>query len=196
MRQRVCLGLLVLAGCYPGPDLPLVDEVPIRASNACAPSRTERVECVLDGDTFDVSACGDELGERVRMLGIDAPEIAHDGNPADCYGDAAGAELRRLLDGRRVTLSFDSQCTDIYGRTLAYVWIAFSELDGDVTPAQAGTTEASLLVNEWMLQQGFAYIYDEDFGHPLRLEQRLANAEGLASARGLGLWSACEAAVP
>lgn len=172
-------------GCYQRPDLlpDRPDEIPLVPEGACAQGREEIAACTLDGDTFDVGACGQDDGERIRMLGIDAPEIEHAPDPADCWGDEAAAELRRLLLGKTVILTFDEDCTDVYGRTLAYVWL----------PGEGEEGEAGLLVNEWMLLEGHARRFDEDWVAPLRLEQRFIDAEASAAARGLGLWGTCPA---
>ncbi len=56
---------------------------------------------VLDGDTFDAT---DSAGGRVRvrLLGIDAPEVAHGESAAECGAAAATRQLGRLVTGRRV----------------------------------------------------------------------------------------------
>jgi micrococcal nuclease len=186
--------LLSLFACVPDslPDW-VKDPIPFEGdAPPCAASRFETVACTLDGDTFDVSLCGEDAGgERIRMLGIDAPEIAHDPDPADCYGDEAAAQLNQLLDGEEVLLSFDTECTDIYGRTLAYVWLAESLDPGD-TGWENSEDEGGTLVNEWMLENGFARVYDEEFVEPIRLMQRMVDAEALAQSRGLGLWASCD----
>lgn len=71
---------------------------------------------VYDGDTLTIN------GERIRIIGLDAPEI---GSGARCASEARAAdearnELRRLLRGAEITLRRDG--TDRYGRTLAYVY--------------------------------------------------------------------------
>lgn len=178
MRASIAVALLA-GGCwYNPPDLPLIDDVPIVPKGSCANERTAHVACVLDGDTFDVGGCGGD-NERIRMLGIDAPEIAHEDSPADCYGPEAEVELRRLLAGAEVLLSFDQECVGFYGRTLAYVWLDVGE-------------EELLNVNEYMLLEGYARVYDEDFGNPIALKDEFLVAQSVAQARGLGLWSACE----
>jgi endonuclease YncB( thermonuclease family) len=88
------------------------------------------------------------------------------------------------LEGERVVLSFDATCTDVYGRTLAYVWLS-SAVD------TAAATDG-VLVNEWMLENGYARLFDEEWVDPLRLQQRLEDAEAGARARGLGLWACPE----
>lgn len=73
----------------------------------------------VDGDTL---RCG---AERVRLIGIDAPEM-----PGHCQGArqcapgdpwASKAALQRLVRGRWVRL--DRHGVDRYGRTLAYPYV-------------------------------------------------------------------------
>jgi hypothetical protein len=35
-------------------------------------------------------------------------------------------------------------------------------------------------------------VYDEEFVEPIRLMQRMVDAEALAQSRGLGLWASCD----
>ncbi len=176
------------SGClWDPPDFPDIGEVPVVANGQCAQSREAKVACVLDGDTLDLETCG--LGERVRFLGIDAPAISHEGDPADCWGDESHQAVEHLLDGKDIILSFDADCEDIYGRTLAYIWLPQDDGESDV-----GSQEIldAMLVNEWILEQGLATIYDGDWTTKIRLEALLLEAESAARARCVGLWSACE----
>lgn len=72
---------------------------------------------VVDGDTL---RCGDE---RVRLIGIDAPELPGHCRPGrDCApGDPfeSKAALERMVQDKRLTI--ERHGTDRYGRTLAYV---------------------------------------------------------------------------
>lgn len=89
------------------------------ASTACAPSTPESEAIsgckVTDGDTI---RCGDE---RVRLLGIDTPEMpGHCRRGRDCVeGDpyAAKRSLEHLIAGRELTIQRVGQ--DRYQRTLA-----------------------------------------------------------------------------
>ena len=197
--MRCVVMTLLLVGCYEPPDLPLIDTVPIVANNACDQDREGDVVCVIDGDTFDIGACGDELGERVRMLGVAAPELASPPNPAECGADAALQELARLTEGERVVLSFDEDCVGIYGRTLAYVWlegtaynqIAISPEVQELTRIRPGQSEPGLLVNEWLIAQGFATLYPEELFGELLFSAELNEAEAVAQADSRGLWSDC-----
>ena len=63
---------------------------------------------VIDGDTFDVSpewAYSGTTGSRVRVAGVNAPELHHDG------GIAAKERLERAVLGCNVVL---------YGQALSY----------------------------------------------------------------------------
>ncbi len=75
-------------------------------------TRSVKVSRVLDGDTIEI-----EGGERVRYLGINAPEL---GQP---FSTEATRENERLVAGRTVNLEFDVQTQDRYERLLAYIWI-------------------------------------------------------------------------
>lgn len=79
---------------------------------------------VLDGDTIRVETLdGRQLG-RVRLLGIDAPELAHPPEPAECYAEDATDILERLAPiGSTIELVTDTAhpSRDRYDRLLRYV---------------------------------------------------------------------------
>jgi micrococcal nuclease len=92
------------------------------ALGACGGEEAKRgagggvVNRVADGDTLEVRVAGDRE-ERVRVLGIDTPELG------DCGADEAAAAARSLALGRRVSLTGDATQAgrDRFGRLLAYV---------------------------------------------------------------------------
>lgn len=209
MRSLIALSLL--AGCYNPPhDLPdfpsLQDGVPILTSeddgrsNACAPDRFARVGCVIDGDTFDVGGCRESDAERIRMLGIDAPETAKPGVPAECGADRATEALEELIDQQVVLLSFDRECTGVFDRTLAYIEIdldiALQIIPEDdvqeVLSLSRADEEAMLNVNVWMLWAGLAERYDAEWVEPLRLDPLLIAAQRLAQSQRRGIWADCK----
>ena len=103
-----CLAVL-LTGCYPTPKAAGGDE-------------QLTVTHVADGDTLTgLDAAGQRV--RVRLLGIDAPEVAHDGEPGECGAEDARRALQRLVLHHVVTLADDPRADriDRYGRRLAYV---------------------------------------------------------------------------
>ena len=84
---------------------------------------TAVVTRVVDGDTIDVAIGGRD--ERVRLLGIDTPEVhVAEGAAPECFGPEASAFTGDLLpDGHRVRLERDVVGRDDYGRLLAYVYL-------------------------------------------------------------------------
>lgn len=206
MRAGVALPL-VLGACYTPPDLPLAPgATPVlggegAAIEVCAPGVEARVACVVDGDTVDVNGCGDEAWRRVRLLGIDAPETGKPGQPEQCGAVSAAQALSRVVAGRTVALTFDATCTDVYGRTLAWVWLDREAAEA-VLPATDVTEvlrmhrweddpTAPVALNTWMLLQGHARRFDEDWVAPLRHELALLAAERTAAGQRRSVWSAC-----
>lgn len=89
---------------------------------ACPASRYDDhgvVREVIDGDTLELFD-----GRRVRLLGINTPELGHDDRPAEPFGEPARTFLESLAaPGSRVKLRFDSERFDRYGRLLAHVFL-------------------------------------------------------------------------
>ncbi len=123
-RSRALLGgALLLLGLCLGPWASLWP-APAQARPAAAPCPADRVDlqgrvaAVADGDTLRLAD-----GRRVRLAGINAPEVAHEGRAAEPHGEEARARLRRLLPpGSRVALRLGQQRQDRYGRLLAHVY--------------------------------------------------------------------------
>lgn len=209
--------MLILAlACYP------LDAVPIVEGPHCAPDAVGYVVRALDGDTVEVLVSAElDVGEpsdgdtaeegtstatggtgklvTVRMLGVDAPEIAHSASEvADCYGDESADSTRDKLEGRQVVLSFDQTCTDKYGRTLAYIFYTDEAASFDLSACGEGActfpddSSASVvaLVNDIVIRLGYARVY-EDFDN-IRLAELLYDAEAAAKSGNRGLWAECE----
>ena len=125
---------------------------------------------VIDGDTLAIKLNGRE--ERVRLLGINAPETVDPKMPVQCFGPEASNRAKDLLTGQTVRLELDpSQGRyDKYGRLLAYVWLA------------DGTN-----VNLKMIQDGYAYEYTYDL--PYKYQAEFKTAEFAARTANRGLWS-------
>lgn len=122
---------------------------------------------VLDGDTVVLDS-----GEKVRYLGVDTPEIAHDGNVADCFGEEAREANRRLVFRKKVALKYGDEGKDHYGRLLALVLLA----DGKC-------------VNEELIGQGCGFVFRTSEGLPRLAEFMERQRQAIRS--GLGMWSAC-----
>jgi micrococcal nuclease len=129
------------------------------------PQQMFRVERVIDGDTLRLPG-----GERVRLLGIDTPELARDGKPAEPLAQAARDFLNSAVDGREISLGFDREARDKYGRQLAYVYVQ-------------GT-----LINEEIIRAGFSRA-ETRFPYQASMKARFRRAEREARERQRGLWS-------
>jgi len=89
------------------------------------------VKRVIDGDTFVL-----ENGERLRLIGIDTPELhmsdklrrdsqraRKDVSTIQRMGRQAYEFTRNLVEGKRLRLEFDLERHDRYGRLLAYAFL-------------------------------------------------------------------------
>jgi micrococcal nuclease len=71
------------------------------ANAATLRTLTAKVDRVSDGDTVTATdASGTKL--RIRLLGIDAPEIAHGSKPGQPFGEEARQYLDSLVGGKIV----------------------------------------------------------------------------------------------
>ena len=94
------------------------------------------VRSVIDGDTLDVATVG-----RVRLLGIDAPEIGRGFDTAAPFSREARDRLAALVLRRWVRLEQDGPSLDVYNRRLAYVVL-----------------EDGLFVNAALVREGLARV--------------------------------------
>lgn len=80
-----------------------------------------RVVYVSDGDTFGIASARRGV-VPVRIIGVDTPETKDPDRPVECFGRQASRRLRQLIGGSVVTLAFQPERTDRYGRDLLDVW--------------------------------------------------------------------------
>ena len=121
------------------------------------------VRHVVDGDTIDVVNVG-----RVRLLGIDAPELAHGYDTPAPWAQEARDRLTTLVLNKWVRLETDGQPLDVYRRRLAYV-----------------LTDAGTFVNAVLLRDGLAHVTTRV---PLLRLEELRRAESEAQALRRGMW--------
>ncbi|MEI6412849.1 MAG: thermonuclease family protein [Pseudomonadota bacterium] len=78
-----------------------------------------RVNRVTDGDTLVL-----ENQTKIRLLGLNAPEISHPGKAGEPLGEDARSRLQALVaeSGQRVRWRTDEETTDRYGRRLAFLY--------------------------------------------------------------------------
>lgn len=123
---------------------------------------------VVDGDTIRVRYGGRD--ERVRYIGIDTPEVAHESwETSERFGDEATEANERLLGDGTLRLVFDVERRDRYGRLLAYVYV-------DDT-----------MINEALLLGGFAQLLT--IAPNVRFAERFRAAQQVARDAGRGLWA-------
>lgn len=161
-RLAVCLAGFTLGG------LPTAVSAAVPAAR-CQVSHydaTARVRHVHDGDTLTL-----DDGRRVRIIGLDTPELGRDGRPPQAYAVAARDALRALLrHDARVHLRYGTDRRDHYGRTLAHVYL----MDGrDVAAVLLRAGLATALVIPPNLSGVACY----------------QAAESAARTQGRGLWS-------
>jgi micrococcal nuclease len=177
------LAVLLLAGCA---GLPLSG--PTTAAPADGPVA---VASVVDGDTIEV-AYDDGTTDRVRLLGVDTPEVGGPTTPAEFEGvpntsagraclravaEAASAHVETLLADTEVGLTLDDAADrrDRYGRLLAYVSLP------------NGTD-----LNRHLVAAGYARVYDTAFARSAAYYE----AEAAAQAAGAGVWRCREPPTP
>lgn len=127
-------------------------------------AREALVERVVDGDTFVI-----ENGQKVRMIGINAPESVDPRRPVEFYGKEASRYTKELLEGKEVYLQWGETPKDRYGRWLAWVWLP----DGT-------------FVNGALVAHGYAQVYT--FKDNPEHAEYLLKLQKQAREKRLGLW--------
>lgn len=140
----------------------------IVVSLSFAPIGYYSVRYVFDGDTIILGN-----GEKLRYLGIDAPEMGHQGEKGEMMALESRDFNMRLVGGSLVRLEFDSEKRDQYGRLLAYLFLE----NGD-------------MINGLLVRNGLARVMVKrpnlKYFHILLEYQRQAMSEGLGAWKSLG----------
>lgn len=139
-------------------------------------SRIVRVSRVIDGDTFVIGA-----NEKVRLHGVDTPELNSQDSTARNLAFAAFGTVREMIDGRIVKLTTDVSLpggrgwvNDIFGRTLAYVFVLNKK------------GEDSLFIQAELLKKGFARILM--YPKKMKYYDLFYNLRNKARRKNLGIW--------
>lgn len=123
---------------------------------------------VIDGDTIVVDYDGKK--EKVRFIGVNTPEIHHPRKGKEVYGPEAAEFTEKLLEKQKVTIRFDVERRDKYGRLLGYVYLS----DGT-------------FINAKLVSEGYAQVMTvppnvKYAKHFLKLQRQ-------AKESGRGLWA-------
>jgi endonuclease YncB( thermonuclease family) len=144
-------GLLTALGAQPR----------VARSDDCRPLAL--VTRVFDGDTVAASSVG-----RVRLLGIDAPEMGGAFERPAPFAIEARERLQSLVLNRWVRLECDGTRHDVYGRSLFYVLLETGEF-----------------INATLVRSGLARVSART---RLRRWDDLRRAEDEAQSRRAGMW--------
>lgn len=125
-----------------------------------------KVKYVIDGDTIIL-----ENNQRVRLVGIDAPETKSEYNPeAEYYGKEAKQFLRQLIQKKTVWLEGEETQPeyDKYGRRLAYIF-----------------SEDKTFINRELVRLGYAETIQY---FPYKYKEEFISLEKEAKGKFLGMW--------
>ena len=153
--RRVCLSVIATALLL----------LPLFTHAGTLRNLTAKVERVSDGDTI-TAITSNQTKLRIRLLGIDAPEVPHGVKPGQPYGGEARDYLDHLIGGK--TVRVDAYGPDKYNRVLAVVW------------------DEQINVNLLLVAMGYAEVYR---GGSCQVYCReLEEAEAKARRDRVGMW--------
>jgi endonuclease YncB( thermonuclease family) len=136
-RALSCFQLAILLGAW---SCSIPPASPAEARPACGADHIDQhvqVTYIYDGDTVTL-----QDGRRLRLIGVDTPELGRDGKPDQPFSVAARDALRALLKKRpELDLRLDHTRHDVHGRLLAHAFLA----DGSSLSA-------------WLLERGYATL--------------------------------------
>ena len=123
------------------------------------------VKTVLDGDTVILSD-----NRRVRYLGIDTPELGRDGKAGQPFSRKARDINASLVKGVEISLSFEQDRQDRYGRLLAYV-----------------SNKQGVVVNLELIRRGVAF-YLADASQERTYDREMLAIQRAAMKGRVGMW--------
>ncbi|OGY43005.1 MAG: hypothetical protein A2Y67_03395 [Candidatus Buchananbacteria bacterium RBG_13_39_9] len=129
-------------------------------------SQIYKVIRVVDGDTIVL-----DTKAKVRLLGVDTPELHHPKKPVQCFAQEAKDFTARQVLNQKVKLTFEGQRQDRYGRLLAWVWYG---------PGY------KKLLNAEIIKWGYGFSYRK---YPTSRLEEFNRLEKEARENQRGLWS-------
>ena len=119
-----------------------------------------KVKRVIDEDTIEVAN-----GQIVRLVGVNSP------NNGEPFEEESTEYSKKLIEGKKVKLEYDSYKSDRFGRILAYILVNDKNLSIE------------------LVKKGLAKVTIYEKRKPLIYQQQLLDAESEAISKKLGVWS-------
>jgi len=128
------------------------------------------VSKVVDGDTIDVLV--NDVDQRIRIIGLDTPEVVSPYVDIECFGEEASKRAREILTNQFVYLETDDSqdLVDKYGRWLRHIIL----INGDNFAEQ-------------MIGEGLAREYTYKVASKYQVDYLIA--ENMAKENKNGLWA-------
>lgn len=145
------------------PQIVLADNC---TSNSLSVPEKATVKWVYDGDTLLLTD-----KRKIRIIGIDTPEVKHHKQKAEAFGARAREALRELLkkSDNHVFLRYSKEKYDRFSRVLAHVYLP------------DGTN-----ISKWLLEKGYASTLN--IPPNIQLANCYSKAESLAQNLSLNIW--------
>jgi len=122
-----------------------------------------RIEKVIDGDTVVLTD-----GRKVRLIGIDTPELSNPNKSVEYYAEEAKKFTEEQCEGKLVTLEYGNLRKDRHNRTLAYIYLPRGEM-----------------LNEKLISEGYAVVYPRI---PFKYIEHFRELEQKARGEERGFW--------
>jgi len=135
-------------------------------SDALSTPEKATVKWVYDGDTLLLTD-----KRKIRLIGIDTPEVKHHKQKAQAYGAKAREALRELLkrNNYKILLRFEKEKLDRFSRLLAHVY-----------------TPDGMNISNWLLEEGFARTLS--IPPNILLAECYKRSEKMAKEQSLKIW--------
>lgn len=131
---------------------------------------TATVTRIVDGDTFYGISSKRGVKIKYRPIGMNTPEMARYGKPAQPFAQEATDYLKSLIKkGDKVRVTYDIQTVDKYGRDLVYAY-----------------TMSGLFINADLVRAGWAQV--ATYPPNVKYVDTYVQLQREAREEGRGLW--------
>jgi micrococcal nuclease len=162
LAMAIVIAILIYISGYPVADQGLIlfaDKEDLAGMEKTVVTR------VVDGDTIVI-----EGDIKVRLIGVDTPEVNGPSTDLEYYGEQASAYTKAALTDKTVYLDMDVSETDKYGRLLRYLYL-----------------DDGTFFNLKMVEDGYAYA--STYPPDVKYAQVFKEAASAARDKSAGLWN-------